>query len=269
MYYRRIRKLAMEQNIKISVITPTFNDSDFIAETIQSILSQTYKNFELIIVDDCSTDSTKEIIKSFSDSRIVFLKNDKNMGAAFSRNLAISKSTGEYIAFLDGDDVWRPNKLEHQLNFMVKNNYLFSCTNYGIISEKGDYDNKIITAPKIITHKKLLKTSYIGCLTAMYKKSIFPDLQIPDTIYKRNDYALWLRLTEKCDCYLFNETTAYYRKRANSISSGNKGKLIKYHVSMFQKLYGFRKFKAILFSLRNVLYYFVRRIFFIKNGDAK
>ena len=259
----------MNDNIKVSVITPAFNDGKFILDTINSILMQTHKNLEIIVIDDASFDDTFTKINEFKDPRIKVFRNEMNKGAAFSRNLGILKSTGEYIAFLDGDDVWATDKLEKQLDFMIKNNIGFSCTNYGIIDEEGNKINKYVTAPRRISHKQLLRTSYIGCLTAMYKKNIYPNLKIPDDILKRNDYALWLKLTEKCDCILFGEITAYYRKRNSSISSGSKRKLVKYHVIMFQKLYGFSRFKALLYSFRNVFYYFIRRKFYVKKNGVK
>ena len=245
------------EEIKVSVITPSFNDGLFIKETIQSILNQTHKNIEVIIVDDCSTDNTSAIIKSFQDPRIKVIRNAKNEGAAYSRNLAITLATGDYIAFLDGDDLWEKEKLTKQLQFMQANDYLFTYTKYSFISDKS---NQIVGGPSKVTHKDFLRRNYVGCLTVMYKKSLFPDLQIPNDIYKRNDYALWLKLSERADCYLLDELLAKYRKgKLNSVSSEKKGKLFKFHRIMFQKLYGFGYFKAMMFSLRNALYYLFRK----------
>jgi glycosyltransferase involved in cell wall biosynthesis len=188
------------KNIKVSIVTPAYNNEKYIEETINSILNQTHQNFEIIVVDDYSSDKTIELVEKFNDERIIILKNKENMGAAFSRNKALAKATGEYVAFLDADDIWLPSKLEQQLNYMISNNYDFSSTDYGIINEAGEKLGKYITAPKKITHKKFRKISWVGCLTVMYKRSIFPDLSIPDSIKKRNDYALWLKLSEKANC---------------------------------------------------------------------
>ena len=244
-------------DIKVSVITPTFNDELFIKDTIESILSQTHKNVEVIVVDDCSTDNTLNIINSFNDSRIKLIRNTTNQGAAYSRNLAISKASGDYIAFLDGDDLWMKDKLSKQLQFMLENNYTFSYTKYSVMNGDHRFD---VGGPHKISHKMFLKLNYVGCLTVVYKKAIYPDLQIPNDIYKRNDYALWLKLSEKADCYLFDEVLSVYRRRtSNSISSGKKNKLLYFHRVMFQKLYRFNFFKASLLSLRNALYYLFRK----------
>lgn len=261
----------MYEDIKVSVITPTYNDERFIKETLLSILNQTHSNLEILVVDDCSTDSTVEIIKSINDDRIKLFVNDKNQGAAYSRNLAISKATGEYIAFLDGDDCWESNKLEKQLEFMITNDFCFSCTFYKEIDEEGRETGFYIKAPKIITHKKLMRTNYIGCLTVMFKRSIFPDLQIPPSILKRNDYALWLKLSEREPCHTFNENLAFYRKRTESISSGKKNRLIKHHFNLFTTLYGFGPIVSAFYAFRNVIFFFIRRIIYRKRclGDVK
>lgn len=251
-------------NIKVSVIIPCFNDSEFIKETIESVLNQSYKNLEIVVINDCSTDASLNIIKSFNDSRIVLIDNIENKGAAFCRNIGIKKASGEYIAFLDGDDVWEADKIEKQLYFMIDNNYDFACSKYIIIDETSKPIGRIVGAPKRITHKMLLRSAYIGCLTAMYKKEVYPDLQIPDEIKKRNDYALWIKLTEKCDCYCLNESLARYRKRSKSLSSTKKHKLLKYHKQMFMRVCGFSAFKASWYSMLNVFNYYIRRIRYSK-----
>lgn len=252
----------------VSIIVPTYNDEKYISETINSILSQTYKNFEIIVVDDCSTDKTVVILDSFNDPRIRIFKNSSNMGTAYSRNLAIRESKGEYIAFLDGDDLWDVNKLEHQLDFMEKNGYVFSYTNFVTFSEEHN-KRYVISGPKKVTHKDFIRTAYVGCLTVMYKKSVCPDLQIPSNIRKRNDYALWLLLSKNCDCYLLNENLSYYRLRSGGISRVKKSKLFKYHILVFKEGMHFSSFKAFLCAARNVLYFYLRRIFYkkrLRNG---
>ncbi len=252
--------------MKISIVTPTFNSSKFIAETLKSILSQSYKDFEVLVVDDCSTDNTVEIVKSFNDKRIRIFVNDVNKGAAFSRNVALKNAKGEYIAFVDGDDLWEKDKLKKQISFMEENHISFSCTNYEEIDENGVLNGYCITAPKRIKHKDFLRIDYVGCLTVMYKKEVFPDLQIPFDIYKRNDYALWLKLSERVDCYLLNETLAYYRKN-NGISSGSKIKLLKYHRILFQKLYGYNFLFSSILSIRNAFFYIVKSIKYRSKKD--
>lgn len=243
----------------VSVIVPVFNDEKFIGETLQSICSQSYTNLEVIVIDDFSSDSTLNIVRNFKDKRIRIIQNKKNCGAAYARNIGISASNGEYISFLDGDDVWEREKVAKQLLFMQENNYVFSCTAYQLIDENSKPFNRTVKAPKRINHKAFIRSNYVGCLTVMYKKSIYPNLSIPTDIPKRNDYALWLKLSEKCDCYFLNESLARYRKRSMSISSDKKYKVFKSHMVLFEKLYNFSKFKAFLYSIRNVIYFFFRR----------
>ena len=248
----------------ISIIVPTHNCEKFVKKTIGSILDQTYTNLEVIVIDDYSTDSTVEQIKSIQTNRIVLLINDKQSGAAFSRNRGIIHAKGEYIAFLDGDDVWHKTKLEEQLAFMKENNYLFSCTNYDEIDENDNSRGVVVSGPRFVDHKTFLKTDYVGCLTVIFKRDIYPDLQIPVDILKRNDYALWLKLSEKATCYRLDKVLASYRRTSNSLSSGNKFKLIKYHEELFQKLYHFGRVKSFIFALRNVFYFIYRRIRYVK-----
>lgn len=241
-----------------------YNCERFAEKTIGSVLSQTYSNFELIIVDDNSKDKTVEIVNSIKDKRIKLLINEKNSGAAFSRNRALAMAIGEYIAFLDGDDVWAKDKLEKQLNFMEKHQYLFSYTDYELIDESDKPLNIYYIGPKKVTYRKFLHIDYIGTSTVVYKKSIFPDLQIPNDIYKRNDDALWLLLSKKTPCYRFPGIFSKYRRVEGSISSGRKSKLLQYHVILYQKLYGFGKFRARFYALRNVFFYFYKQIFYKK-----
>ena len=255
----------------VSVVVPTHNDSKYISEAIASIVNQTYDNLEIIVIDDFSTDNTVEIIESFNDKRIKIIRNDTNRGAAYSRNIGIKNCTGEYISFMDGDDIWSLNKTEEHVNFMQKNNYVFTSCLYSFMSEDGKSLGKYMSSPKKVTHKKFLKTDYIGCITTMYKREICPNLEIPDNIYKRNDYALWIKLSEYADCYIFPLILACHRNRKGSISSVNKFSLIRYHREVFQKLYGFNNIKSSFYAFRNVFYYLIRKMFYIKRmkNDAK
>lgn len=253
------------EDIKVSIITPMHNDANFISETINSVLNQTHTNFELLLIDDASSDNTIQIVQSFlNDKRIKLICNEKNHGAAFSRNLGLKEATGEYVAFLDGDDLWNSTKLEKQLAFMIQNNYLFSCTYYEIIDETSKFLGKYVTCPPKITHKMFMRSCYIGCLTAMYRREVYENLQIPDTILKRNDYALWLKISENADCFCLNEYLAMYRKRENSISSVGKHKLFSHHIFLFRTLYGFSKTKSLFYAILNTIYYLFRKKKYIK-----
>lgn len=253
------------QNKLVSIVCPMHNCEKFVKDTVNCVLSQTHPIFELLIIDDCSSDKTVELLKEFNDPRIKILVNDKNSGAAFSRNRAIAAAKGEYIAFLDGDDLWSNDKLEKQLSFMETNGYVFSYTDYEVVDECGNSLNIYYVGPKKVTHKKFLRIDYIGTSTVMYRRDIYPNLSIPDDLYKRNDDALWLLLSTRADCYRMEGIYSKYRKVSGSISSGKKSKLFQHHVYLYQRLYGFGKFKARLFALRNVFFYFLKQITYKKH----
>ena len=206
----------------VSVIMPSFNTAPYIAESIRSVMVQTYSDWELIIVDDASTDNTDEVVSSLMSSRtssaitnssnIHYLKNDRNSGAAYSRNRALREAKGKWIAFLDSDDLWAPDKLEKQIAFMEKNGYAFSYTCYGEMDEDGQKTGVVVGGPKHITKTGMFNYCWPGCLTVMYDREVVGDIQIAE-IQKNNDYAMWLKICRKADCYLLDENLARYRKR--------------------------------------------------------
>lgn len=221
----------------VSIITPAYNSEKFIADTIMSVLNQTYQNWEMIVVDDCSTDKTAEIVLSFQkeDSRIKYIKNESNRGAAFSRNIALQNANGKWIAFLDSDDIWHPEKLERQIGFMLKNDYKFSYTNYCEIDEHSNETGVIITGPNVIDKKKMTDYCWPGCLTVMYDAEYVGPMQCVD-ININEEYALWIEIAKKTNCYLLNENLAKYRRHSNSLTSKSYFSLIKWHYLMFRKL---------------------------------
>lgn len=218
----------------VSIIMPSWNTANFIAESIQSVLNQTYTNWELLIVDDCSTDNTDEVVASFNDNRIKYFHNEKNSGAALTRNKAMREAQGEWIAFLDSDDLWVPNKLEHQIKFMKENGYFFSYTEYEKIDEEDKPLNIYVTGPGKVNKRKMYNYDYIGQLTMMYSAKEFGLIQIKD-IKKNNDYAIRLQLYKKdgACCYLLEENLAKYRIRKKSISHDKMIKKIKSHYDLF------------------------------------
>lgn len=218
----------------VSIIMPSWNTGKFIEESIKSVLNQTYKNWELIIVDDCSTDNTDEIVASFNDERIRFFMNDKNSGAALTRNRAILEAKGEWIAFLDSDDLWMPKKLEKQIAFMKDNGYTFSFTEYEKIDEESKPLNIYVSGPEKVNKRKMYNYDYIGQLTMMYSAKEFGLIQIKD-IKKNNDYAIRIQLFKKkgACCYLLKENLAKYRIRKKSISHDKIIKKIKSHFDLF------------------------------------
>ena len=216
----------------VSVIMPSWNTGKFIAESIQSVIDQTYKNWELLIVDDCSTDNTDQVVASFNDDRIRYLKNKKNSGAALTRNKAIREARGEWIAFLDSDDLWFPKKLERQIKFMKKNNLVFSYHEYVKIDEESKQLNIYVSGPRVVTKRKMYNYGYPGCLTFMYSAKYMGMIQIKD-IKKNNDYAILLKLCKKADCVLLRENLAQYRIRKKSISHDKMSKKLKSHYDLF------------------------------------
>ena len=222
----------------VSVIMPAYNSEKYIAESIKSVLNQTYQNWELIIVDDCSTDSTEEVVKSINDGRIKFFKNDVNSGADVTRNRAISVANGRWLAFLDSDDLWKPKKLEKQLEFMCSTGAEFSFTAYEQIDESGHSTGKICVPPETVDYKKMIRLACpIGNLTVIYDTKRVGKIMVPH-IKKRNDFALWLQVLKKIDIgYGMSEVLASYRVRNDSLS-GNKFKLIKYHWKLYRKIEG-------------------------------
>lgn len=216
----------------VSIIMPSWNTGKFIAESIESVLAQTYKNWELLIVDDCSTDNTDEVVASFKDIRIKYFKNEKNSGAALTRNRAMREAQGEWIAFLDSDDLWAPNKLEKQLRFMNDNGYVFSYHDFVKIDEESKPLNVYVTGPNVVTRQGMYNYGYPGCLTFMYSAKAMGLIQIKD-IKKNNDYAILLKLCKKADCYLLNENLAQYRIRKKSISHDKITKKLKSHYDLF------------------------------------
>lgn len=197
---------------KVSVIMPMYNAQAYISAAIESVLSQTFTDWEMLIVDDCSRDNSSTIVERYAsqDRRITLLRLQTNQGVAAARNKAIMLARGKYIAFLDSDDLWLPTKLEKQINFMSTNNVSFSHTAYKKINASGKHLVDVIP-PQQIEYKQLLKTNYIGCLTAIYDQDMLGKVLMP-TNTKREDFATWLTLLKQTPCvYALTEVLAAYR----------------------------------------------------------
>lgn len=252
-------------NELVSIIMPSYNTSKYIAETINSVIKQSYYNWELIIVDDCSTDDTDKAVESFlSDKRIRYIKNKRNMGAAVSRNRALREAKGKWIAFLDSDDLWVSYKLEKQIEFMESNNYHFSYTNYAEIDENGNENGITVTGPRKITRTGFYNYCWPGCLTVMYDADAVGLIQIAD-IKKNNDYAMWLKVCKKADCHLFSEELAMYRRgRAGSISTHSIIAMMKWHYKLFRDAEGENTLLALLNTGRNMVFGFYKKKRYVK-----
>lgn len=232
----------------VSIITPVYNSERFIKETIESVQSQTYRNWEMILIDDCSTDLSEKIIKEFIkyDNRIKYMKLKENSGAAVARNTGLNLAKGRYIAFLDSDDMWKEEKLEKQIYFMKNNNYGFTFTSYEMIDEYGSVASKVVNVPKQIDYNGLLKNTIIGCLTVVIDRKMIGDFRMP-LIRKGQDTATWLSILKKCEyAYSIKETLAYYRVVKGSISS-NKIKALKRTWYVYRNIENIKFLKCIYF----------------------
>ncbi len=244
----------------VSIITPSYNSEQYISKTIDSIINQTYTNWELLITDDLSSDSTVEIIESYvkDDSRIKLYKLEKNSGAGIARNFSINKAQGRYIAFCDSDDLWKPYKLEIQIEFMLKNNLSLSYSNYDVIDVNGKLIDNIIS-PKKITYGKMLLNCYIGCLTVIYDSEKIGKQYMPE-IRKRQDWALWLKILKRIkETKGIGKSLALYRKRKNSLSN-NKLKLIASTWKIYYNVLNFNFFKSLLSIFIFFIYYFKKKL---------
>lgn len=249
-------------NPLVSVITPSYNSSDYIKETIASVKEQTYRNWEMIIVDDCSTDHSSTIIQEQAeqDSRIQFFSTGANSGAAFARNMAIKEAKGKYVAFLDSDDLWLPDKLEKQVGFMERKDLAFSFTAYRVMNQQGMDTGKIVRIPSSIDYKGLLKNTIIGCLTVMINTEKIESFKMPD-IRTRQDYATWLSVLKRgYKAYGLQEPLSRYRVSRGSISS-NKLNVAKRNWYIYRQVEGLNAFYASWCFVNYVFHAMRKRIF--------
>lgn len=219
----------------ISIIMPTYKCGKFIEESIISVQSQTYKNWELIIVDDCSEDGTVDLVLDYqkSDDRISLYQNATNSGAAVTRNAALKNAHGRWIAFLDSDDLWEPSKLEKQIKFMKENNFAFTYHEYVEIDEQDNELGVHVSGKVHVGQFDMYACCWPGCLSVMYDASKIGLIQIND-VKKNNDTAMWLKVIKEADCHLLPEVLGKYRRRANSITPKPIWKRIWAHYPLFR-----------------------------------
>lgn len=231
--------MTKKSNELVSIITPIYKCEKFVKDTIECVLNQTYDNWELLMVDDCSPDNSADIIKKYAkdDSRIKYIKLEKNSGAAVARNRALHESKGRFIAYLDADDLWKNEKLEKQVNFMLDNNYAFTCTDYEKIDENGNSLNKVIKIPKKVNYNLFLRNTIIQTVGVIVDTKLTGKelLEMPN-IRRRQDAATWCQLLKNgFDCYEYPENLSYYRVVSNSLSS-NKFKAVKMNWYWYRKI---------------------------------
>lgn len=246
----------------VSIVTPVFNASEFIEETILSVINQSYHHWEYWLINDCSEDNSAEIIKKYEnqDDRIHLINLKENSGAAVARNEGIRLSKGKYIAFIDSDDVWHPDKLCRQTIFMEENHYVFTYTNIALISENGELIKDHIDLPLMLNYSGLLKNTAIACSSVMIDIETIGKFQMP-LVRKGQDTATWLMLMREKDicAHGMPQVLNYYRQVSNSISS-NKLRAVKRTWNTYYRLEKLPLLKAVYYFSHYVWNAIKRRI---------
>lgn len=258
----------MQQEL-VSIITPTWNCGRFIAETIESVLAQTYRNWEMIIVDDCSSDNTREIVEQYQkqDPRIKYHCLATNSGAAVARNTALRMAQGRWIAFLDSDDLWLPEKLERQIEFMVSNGYSFTYHEYTEIDEQSHDLGIYVSGKKHVRKFDMYACCWPGCLTVMYDAHKIGLIQI-ENIKKNNDTAMWLKAIKKADCHLLKQNLAKYRRRKGSITPPDIKTKIGWQYKLFREAEKMNAVCSSLFLCINLAATAYKKAFYIKREHS-
>lgn len=256
----------MDNKGLVSIIMPSYNCGKYVEDTIRSVQAQTYSNWEIVFMDDCSRDDTIRRVSAMRDKdpRIHLFQNISNLGAAVSRNNALREAKGRWIAFLDSDDMWEPEKLEKQVKFMEENGYAFSYTGYQEIDSEGKLTGVEISGPKHVTKAGLYAFCWPGCLTVMYDANAIGLLQIED-IKKNNDYAMWLKVCKKADCYLLDECLAKYRRgRQGSVSSHGIMTMIGWHYRLWHEAEKKNAIVAAHYTCLNIVCGFYKKLKYVK-----
>lgn len=260
----------MEKGELVSVIMPSFKCGRFIEKSIKSVQSQTYTNWELLVVDDCSKDGTVDIVEELmlGDKRIRLFKNRNNSGAAISRNKALEEAKGRWIAFLDSDDLWEPTKLEKQIGFMEENGYAFTYHEYIEIDEQDKEIGIHVSGKKHVGRLDMFACCWPGCLSVMYDASKIGLIQVKD-IKKNNDTAMWLKVIRKEDCFLLPETLGKYRRRANSITPKPIWQRIWAHYPLFRVAEEMNPISATFWVIMNVFGNAYKKMKYVKQSKVE
>lgn len=265
-----LKQMTENKNTLVSIVMPSHNCGAYIEASIRSVLAQTYTEWELIVIDDGSTDDSLQIVERLrqGDSRIRILQQN-HVGAAHARNYALREARGRWIAFLDSDDQWLPEKLEHQLAFMVQHGYSFSYTNYEEMNAQLQPTGRLITGPKHISKMGMWLFCWPGCLTVMYDAQKVGLVQI-NPLRKNNDYALWLKIIREADCHLLDENLArYLRGRQGSISTHGVLKMVKWHYFLFRHAEQKSAPMSLLLTMGNLLFGALKKLLYVKNIEIK
>lgn len=234
------------ENIKVSVIMPAYNSSQYIQQSIDSVIKQTYQNWELIVVDDCSSDDTKEIIHKYADvdKRIVLVSNDYNLGVAESRNHGTELATGKYIAFLDSDDLWKETKLEKQVSFMQKIGCALSFTSYQKFDSNTEKKGRIIKALPSLKANDVLGNTIIGCLTVMYDSEKTGKMKMPKLNHMEDNVTWYNILAKGFTAYGMDEVLSFYREGNKSLTR-SKTKAAMQQWRVYRDYFGFPFYKSV------------------------
>lgn len=248
----------------VTIVTPVYNSINYVRDSIESVINQTFQNWEMILVDDGSNDGSFELISSIAkiENRIKIIRNKENRGSGLSRNKAIKLANGKYIAFLDSDDLWHNDKLKIQIELMEKNKWSFSHTSYGYISEQGEkIKSTFHVSEHPINYSNLLKRTEISCLTAVYNQRILGKCYMTEH-RRKQDYALWLSILKKnVESQPIDVELAYYRQRPGSATS-NKRSLITNHVKFLMETQSMNFIQALYYTTFWMVNGFIR--YFIK-----
>jgi len=242
----------------VSIITPLHNSAQFIADTIRSVQDQTYSDWEMIIVDDCSTDDSVNIVQSFveQDSRIKIIRLAQNFGPAVARNTAIEAANGRYIAFLDSDDKWCSDKLSTQIAVMEEKNYNFTYSDYIIINQENGKSIPFESILDKVTYSDEIRFNYIACSTVIYNQASLGKNYMPD-LRNRQDWALWIQILKNTDAaYRINKKLTIYLQRTDSISS-SKFKLVKYHWLIYRRFLAKNICKSLYLLIMNIILHLI------------
>lgn len=249
-----------EKRPVVSIITPVYNVEKFIRETMESVRTQTYEDWELLLVEDGSTDGTPEVIQGYleetGENRIRLIRLGENVGAARARNLGVKEARGRYLAYVDADDLWTPEKLEHQLQFMAKKDAAFSFTGYEFADENGKGTGKVVKVPETINYKEALKNTTIFTSTVMFDSERIPKEELEMPVIKSEDTALWWKILRSGRvAYGLNENLVKYRRAGKSLSS-NKLEAIRRIWNLYRKAEGM----SILSSCWHFCFWAVRAV---------
>ena len=260
----------MQDKGLVSIIMPSYNCGRFIKESIQSVQAQTYQNWELLFVDDCSKDDTLQTLMGLkeNDKRINVFQNMQNSGAAVARNVALRAARGRWIAFLDSDDLWEPTKLERQINFMEENGYAFSYHDYVEIDEEDKELGIHVSGKKKVGKLGMFSCCWPGCLTVMYDAEKIGLIQVKD-VKKNTDTEIWLKAVRKTDCHLLSECLARYRRRSNSITPTTLWRRIMAHYPLFRVAEQMNPVAATFMVAVNVFGNAYKKLFYVRRYKVK